>query len=64
MGNYEVETRGIAWWDTSPTRELEFFGVTYTIDFAELNPDALRFAKVKSLDDHTVELTYDKDERP
>lgn len=61
MGNFKVETTGVAFWDTSKSETVSFDGSSYTVDFAELEPERLQSSKVSIVNDHTVSLTIDSD---
>lgn len=63
MGYYEFEARGRAFFDEPETRSLSVFGKDYEIPLARIRPDFVEVQKVEKIDDHTAEITYDKDER-
>lgn len=60
-GNYNVETTGSAFWDTSESKELLFSEKTYVIEFAELEPERFEFSHISIVNDHSVRLKIDSD---
>lgn len=57
-GNWRIEARGLLFWSET-TRTVDFDGDSYSVEFAELLPEQFSDDRVKSIDDHTAEITVE-----